>query len=107
MIQINVALDLYSSAVCLILFAHLVVQNRRLRPDKLRSCFILMCAFNAAMSLCDITNWTCEGLANPWNPALLWSGSLLYCCLLYTSIYASAPVAASKSTLPAPCFRGE
>lgn len=78
MIQINVALDLYSSAVCLILFAHLVVQNRRLRPDKLRSCFILMCAFNAAMSLCDITNWTCEGLANPWNPALLWSGSLLY-----------------------------
>lgn len=73
---INIALDLYSGAVCLILFGYLY--HRREKKDQMRSWFLLMCAINLGMALGDIPNWAFEGLAHPWYPALLWSGTVLY-----------------------------
>lgn len=74
--QINIALDLYSGVVCLILFCSLCFG--RGRRERLRRCFQLMCAFNFVMAIADITNWAFEGFARPWYPAALWIGSLLY-----------------------------
>lgn len=73
---INIALDLYSGAVCLILFCYLLFGWGR--RDRMRRYFLLMCTFNLGMTMGDITNWTCEGFARPWYPAALWGGTLLY-----------------------------
>lgn len=73
---INIALDLYSGAVCLILVCYLCCG--RGRQDKMRQYFIWMCAINLGMAVGDIPNWVFEGLARPWYPAVLWSGSLLF-----------------------------
>lgn len=74
--QINIVLDLYSGAVCLILFFYLCF--RKERRDRMRRCFLLLCTFNFGTALGDIPNWTCEGLAQPWYPAALWIGTLLF-----------------------------
>lgn len=74
--QVNIVLDLYSGAICLILFFYLLYG--RGRRDRLRLYFILMCVFNFGMSVSDISNWACEGFARPWFPAALWAGSLVY-----------------------------
>ena len=73
---INIALDLYSAAVCLILVCYLCFG--RGRKDKMRQWFIAMCAINFGMAVGDIPNWAFEGLARPWYPAALWTGSLLF-----------------------------
>ena len=73
---INIALDLYSAAVCLTLVCYLCFG--RGRKDKMRQRFIVMCAINLGMALGDIPNWAFEGLAQPWYPIALWSGSLLF-----------------------------
>lgn len=74
--QVNIALDLYSCAVCLILF--LCLLRGKGRRDRLRLYFILMCAFNFGMAVGDIPNWAFEGHAQPWYPAALWGGTLLF-----------------------------
>lgn len=74
--QINIVLDLYSGAVCLILFCYLYFG--RSRRDRMRRYFLLMCVFNFGMAMGDITNWACEGLARAWYPAALWIGTLVY-----------------------------
>lgn len=74
--QINIVLDLYSSVVCLILFGYLFF--RPSRRDRMRRFFLMMCAFNFGITLGDLPAWACEGLARPWYPAALWSGSLLF-----------------------------
>ena len=73
---INIALDLYSAAVCLILVCYLRFSKGR--KDKMRQWFIVMCAINLGMAVGDVPNWAFEGLARPWYPAALWSGSLLF-----------------------------
>lgn len=74
--SINIVLDLYSAAVCLILICYLCF--RRGKKDKMRRHFIWMCVFNLGMAVGDIPNWAFEGLAQPWYPAALWSGTLLF-----------------------------
>lgn len=74
--QINIILDLYSGAVCLILFTYLYFSRRT--HDGMRRNFLMMCVFNFGMTVGDISNWTCEGFARPWFPAALWLGTLLY-----------------------------
>lgn len=74
--QINIVLDLYNGAVCLILFCYLCFEHRQ--RDRMRRYFLLMCAFNFGMSAGDITNWACEGVMRPWYPAALWAGTLVY-----------------------------
>ena len=73
---INIVLDLYSAAVCLILVCYLRFGGGR--NDKMRQFFIWMCAINLGMAVGDIPNWAFEGLARSWYPAVLWSGSLLF-----------------------------
>lgn len=79
---INIVLDLYSAVISLLMIAYLV--SRKRRKDQLRRSFILMCVLNFCTILGDLTNWTCEGFGQPWYPAALWSGSLLFwlCSLL-------------------------
>lgn len=74
--QINVILDLYSGAVCLILIFYFLFGNNR--RNNMQRYFLLMCTFNLGMALGDIPNWTCDGLAHPWYPAALWTGTLLF-----------------------------
>lgn len=71
--QVNIALDLYSALLCLILLVYL-----RSCRDRLGLYFMLMCGCNLGMALSDITNWACEGFAQPWYPVVLWAGSLIY-----------------------------
>lgn len=74
--QINVVLDLYSSAICLILIFYLFFG--RSRRDKMQRYFLLMCIFNFGMAVGDIPNWVCNGLARSWYPAALWAGTLIF-----------------------------
>lgn len=74
--QIDIVLDLYSGVICLILFCYLCFG--RSKKDRMRQYFIVLCAFNFSMALCDIPNWAFEGLGRPWYPAVLWSGTLVY-----------------------------
>lgn len=74
--QINVILDLYSSAVCLILIFYFLFRNNR--RSKMQRMFLLMCTFNLGMAIGDIPNWVCEGLERPWYPPVLWTGTLMF-----------------------------
>lgn len=73
---VNVTLDLCSAAVCLLLFVPLL--TRKSGKGRLRNWFLAMCATNFFMSLGDITNWTCEGFAQPWYPIVLCVGIFLF-----------------------------
>lgn len=74
--QVNIALDIYGSAVCLILLAYLWMNRKKNeRSDRF---FIGMCLFNIGMMLGDIPAWACEGLVRPWYPATLKIGSVLF-----------------------------
>lgn len=74
--QINVALDIYSIIISLILIVSLYL-NGRLK-EKRKFIFALMCASNIIMLLGDMTNWTCEGFSSPLNPFMLRAGTLLF-----------------------------
>lgn len=74
--QVNIALDLYSALVCLILFGYLY--SSKSHRNRLGLCFMLMCMCNFGIAVSDVTNWGFEGFARPWYPAALWAGSLLY-----------------------------
>lgn len=74
--QVNVALDLYNSIICLILILYLCMDERW--RERLNRYFIYMCVANIGMLLSDITNWQCEGLDKPWYPFALRYGSLVY-----------------------------
>lgn len=80
MTAINVALDLYSALVCLILCGSLYAAKGK--GSRLRLYFLLMCAFDFGMSIGDIPSWVCGGLARPWYPAAQWAGALVFwlCC---------------------------
>lgn len=74
--QVNIALDLYGSAVCLVLLAYLWMNGKT--KEKSDRFFIGMCLFNIGMMLGDIPAWAFEGLAQPWYPAVLQIGSVLF-----------------------------
>lgn len=74
--QINIVLDLYSIAVSLILILYLLVKGKW--QGRLNLYFTLMCVFNLGMLLGDLTNWTCEGLTQPWFPFVLRAGTVVY-----------------------------
>lgn len=73
--QLNVLLDLYSGAICLILGGYLFFRQKYNKQNRY---FFLMCVFNLGMLLGDISNWACEGVARPWYPIALRYGTLLY-----------------------------
>lgn len=76
---INVAMDLYSSLICIILVTYLYVKSKK--GDKVNIYFMSMCISNLGMLLGDIANWTCEGFAEPWYPFVLKLGTtIFYCC---------------------------
>ena len=74
--QINIALELYSAVICLILFLYLCFGGNR--KDKPRLYLALMCLFNIGMLLGDAMTWGFEGFSKPWYPAALWTGGVLY-----------------------------
>ena len=74
--RVNVALDLYSSFICLILFLHFFVSKRK--KNKLRLCFAFICLFNFTMGMSDITSWVCQGFDKAWYPLALRGGTVLY-----------------------------
>lgn len=87
---VNVALDLYSGFICLVMAAWLMTGGRfRVKSNRY---FLGICLGNLGMLLGDLTNWVCEGYGNPWNPFLLHVGSwAFYFCalpiLLFYTLY--------------------
>lgn len=76
MLNVNVTLDLYGSAVCLILTCYLLSGKRCCQKSNLY--FAVICGMNICMQLCDIPNWLCEGYGRSWYPAALKIGSFFY-----------------------------
>lgn len=76
MIQINIVLDIYSGAVCLIMLIYLL--GGRGKKDRQRMFFVLMCLFNISMSLSDITDWVYTLVRRPWTYHFIWWGMLVY-----------------------------
>lgn len=76
MLLMNIALNLYSAAVCLILLVYLWMNGKT--TEKADRFFIGMCLFNIGMLLGDIPAWAFEGLARPWYPAALKIGSVIF-----------------------------
>lgn len=72
--QINIALDIYSIIISVILALYLF---RRREKSRDIFYFRLMCIFNLGMVLGDLTDWTCRGQAYPWLPPLLHIGTFV------------------------------
>lgn len=72
----NIAVNLYSIAVCLILLMYLLMNDYK--AEKSNRFFISMCLFNIAMILGDTTNWLFEEFGQPWYPFALKAGQVVY-----------------------------
>jgi len=99
--KVNIALDIYSIAVCLFLITHMTQRKRMGRAGR---CFLFACVFDIVMILGDLSDWCCNGLARPWYPAALQIGQFVYYVSIvplmlsvwkyvsnYVSAYASVP----------------
>ena len=94
--KVNAALDVYCIIICLFLIIYL---KQRKAAGRENHYFVLACAFNIMMIFGDLTDWCCNGLAQPWYPAALHIGQFFYyvsivplmlCVWRYVSIYVSA-----------------
>jgi len=72
--QVNIALDIYSASVCLILGIYLF--RRRDKSKRIRY-FQQVCLFNLLMILGDLADWTCRGTGHPMNVPLLHIGTFI------------------------------
>lgn len=53
--QFNIALDVYSALLCLMLGGYVLIANNR--KDRINQCFVGICVCNAIMTLGDLTSW--------------------------------------------------
>ncbi len=87
MYQINIATNIYSIIVCLILAFYLLGHNI---ADKKNRYFLSVCVFNILFILGDTTDWACQGFDRAWYPAALHTGQLLYYVILAPFMYCFA-----------------
>ncbi|QIB69059.1 transcriptional regulator [Aminipila butyrica] len=74
--QVNIAINLYSALICLILlFSMWLNGSTKEKSDRF---FMGMCLFNIGMILGDIPAWAFEGHAQVWYPAALKIGSAVF-----------------------------
>ena len=73
--KINAALDVYSIIICLLMIVYLANSKSSKRAT---GYFRAACAFNIVMMFGDLTDWCCNGLAQPWYPAALHIGQFIY-----------------------------
>ena len=74
--KINAALDVYSIIICLLMIVYLAHSKSSRRAT---GYFRAACAFNIVMMFGDLTDWCCNGLAQPWYPAALHYVSSVCC----------------------------
>ncbi len=76
MYQVNIAINLYSALICIILlFSMWLNGSTKEKSDRF---FMGMCLFNIGMILGDIPAWAFEGFSQPWYPAALKIGSVIF-----------------------------
>lgn len=73
---VNITADIYGILISLILMSYLILSGKK----RLNRYFLLMCVFESAMLLGDISNWTCEGPGFLWKSFLLRAGILVFYC---------------------------
>ena len=104
--KVNIALDVFCIIICLFLLLHPIRRNASGKENRY---FLLACAFNITMILGDLSDWCCNGLAQPWYPAALHIGQFIYYTSVpllmlsvwkYVAIYLSA-----YTTIPKVCHR--
>lgn len=77
MTWINFTIDLYGCMVCFILLQYLLFGNMDKKKNRLFRYFLLMTICCLGINVGDIPKQLCQGLARPWYPAALWTGSLM------------------------------
>ena len=83
--KINAALDVYSIIICLLMIVYLAHSKSSRRATQY---FRAACAFNIVMIFGDLTDWCCNGLAQPWYPAALHIGQFIYYVSIVPLMYA-------------------
>ncbi len=100
--QINVALDIYSIVICIIMGTYLLWRGMSKRQNRY---FFGFCVFYVLFILGDLTDWICSGVDRPAYCVTLQVGQLLYyfvlapamyCFIQYICIYLSDKVVVSK-----------
>ncbi|WP_418831224.1 sensor histidine kinase [Paraeggerthella sp.] len=74
--QFNIALDLYSALLCLILGTYVLVSGDR--RDRANQCFAGICACNAVMALGDMTAWMFAVPLGAAQHAVMLAGAFLF-----------------------------
>ena len=73
--QINIALDIFSALITILLGVHVLSRKHANRENRY---FFWMCVFNLLFILGDLSDWCCQGFTRPWFPAALHAGQFLY-----------------------------
>lgn len=74
--QFNIALDLYSALLCLVLGAYVLVSGDR--RDRANLCFVGICACNAVMALGDLTSWAFAAPLDATGHAIMLAGTFAF-----------------------------
>ena len=81
---INIALDVFSVIVTIIIGIYLVSRKNDTKENK---CFLWVCIFNLLFIVGDLSDWCCNGLAQTWYPIVLKVGQILYYSIMAPFIY--------------------
>ncbi|MBQ7832220.1 MAG: histidine kinase [Lachnospiraceae bacterium] len=81
---INIALDVFSIIITVIIGIYLVSRKNDTKENK---CFFYVCFFNLLFIIGDLSDWCCNGLAQPWYPIALRAGQILYYSVMAPFLY--------------------
>lgn len=74
--QFNIALDLYSALLCLVLGTYVLISGDR--RDRANLCFVGICACNAVMALGDLAAWALSAPLDPAGHAIMLAGTFAF-----------------------------
>lgn len=81
---INITLDVFSIVITIIIGIYLISRKNDTEENK---CFLGVCIWNLLFIIGDLSDWCCNGLAQPWYPAALHVGQILYYSVLAPFLY--------------------
>jgi len=81
---INITLDVFSIVITIIIGIYLISRKNDTRENK---CFFWVCVWNLLFIIGDLSDWCCNGLAQPWYPIALRAGQILYYSVLAPFLY--------------------
>ena len=81
---INITLDVFSIVITVIIGIYLISRKSDTRENK---CFFWVCVWNLLFIIGDLSDWCCNGLAQPWYPIALRAGQILYYSVMAPFVY--------------------